>query len=109
MNNIDVEACFAYIQSNAQKLGHYEGEIIRLEAKVKATKAALMEASSFTSATMKEASALKDQIYMEVVHELSSATAKKVELGIMIKAAFQKVETARAQMYLSRSELRNLQ
>tara|TARA_R110000868_G_scaffold302443_1_gene562964 strand:- start:881 stop:1207 length:327 start_codon:yes stop_codon:yes gene_type:complete len=106
--DINIENCFAYIQANADKLGKAKGEIIRLEAKVKATKAALMEASDSSSVAMKEADSLKALSYLEVVKELADMTAEETKLGIMIKAAFQKVETHRAIMYLQRQEMRNL-
>jgi hypothetical protein len=109
MYEIDVEACFRYIKTKAPELGKAEGELIRLEAKVKAVKAALMEASDASSAVMKESDSLRDPKYMDAVKELANMTAIKVELGIMVKAAFQKIETDRSQAYLARAELRNIQ
>ena len=108
MDGIDYEACFRYIQSNAKKMGDLEGELIQLEGKLKATKATLMDASDSSSAAMKEVDSLKQPAYMEVVNDLAKATAAKTELSIMIKAAFQKIETQRSQAYLARQELKNL-
>jgi hypothetical protein len=106
---IDLEACFNYVQTNALNLGKAEADVIRLEGKMKAVKAALMDASDASSAAMKEVDSYRHSAYLEVVNELAEATAKKVQLGIMIKAAFQKIECHRAQSYTTRAELRNLQ
>ena len=106
--DINVEGCFHYIQSNARKMGELEGDLIALEGKLKATKAVLMEQSESSSAAMKEVDAFRNPAYMEVVNELAKATAMKTEISIMIKAAFQKIETARAQEYTKRQELKNL-
>ena len=105
---INLERCFAFIQTEANNLGKHEGDVIRLEGKVKAVKAALMEASDSSSAAMKEMDSLRHPAYMEAVNELAEATAKKVQLGILIKAAFQKIECHRAGEYTKRQELRNL-
>ena len=105
--DINIENCFAYIQANADKLGRAKGEIIRLEAKVKATKAALMDASDSSSIAMKEADAHKHISYLEVVKELADMTAEEAKLGIMVKAAFQKVECWRALEYGRRAEIKN--
>lgn len=104
---IDVEACFKYIQVNAQKIGHAKGELVRLESKVKATKAMLMDHSDASSIAMKEADAYKHVEYLTVVNELAQATALETELSIMVKAAFQKVETHRALEYTRRAEIKN--
>jgi len=104
---INVEACFSYIQTNARKMGELEGDLVQLEGKLKATKAALMDASDSSSAAMKEVDAYKNIAYMEVVKELAQTTAMKTEISIMIKAAFQKIETHRAQVYLARQEAKN--
>jgi hypothetical protein len=104
---INIESCFQYIQANADKLGKAKGEIIRLEAKVKATKSALMDASDSSSVAMKEADAYKNLGYMEVVKELADMTAEETKLGIMIKAAFQKAECWRALEYGRRAEIKN--
>lgn len=106
--DIDIDACFKFVQANAQNLGNAKGEIIRLEGKLKATKAALMDASDSSSAAMKEADAHRHPEYMKVVSELSAATAEETRLGIMVKAAFQKIECWRANSYTTRQELRNL-
>lgn len=106
---IDVKACFDYVQTNAQNLGKAKGEIIRLEAKAKATKAALMDASDSSSVAMKEADANRSNTYLEVINELAHATAEECRLGILIKAAFQKIETFRALEYTKRQEVKNLQ
>ena len=108
MMEINIERCFAFIQTEAANLGKHEGDVIRLEGKVKATKAALMEASDSSSAAMKEVDAYRHPAYMECVAELAEATAKKIQLGILIKAAFQKVECHRSQEYVKRQELRSL-
>ena len=57
---------------------------------------------------MKEVDSYRHPAYMEVVNELAKATAMKTELSIMIKAAFQKIETQRSQAYLARQELKQL-
>lgn len=105
---INIERCFAFIQTEANNLGKHEGDVIRLEGKVKAVKAALMEASDSSSAAMKEMDSLRHPAYMDAVNELAEATAKKVALGILIKAAFQKVECHRQQEYTKRQEIKNL-
>jgi hypothetical protein len=104
---IDIEACFKYIQTNAQKLGHAKGELVRIEAKVKAIKAALMNDSAASSIAMKEADSYQHIEYLKVVQELADATALETELSIMVKAAFQKVETHRALEYTRRAEIKN--
>ena len=108
MDQIDVDACFRFVQANAQNLGNAKGEIIRLEGKLKATKAALMDASDSSSAAMKESDALRDVRYMEVVNELAAATAEETRLGIMIKAAFFKIEVFKTLEYTRRQEIKNL-
>jgi hypothetical protein len=106
--NIDIQACFDYVQTNAQNLGKAKGEIIRLDAKLKAVKAAVMENSDASSVAMKEADAHKHIDYLQVVNELAHATAEECRLGILVKAAFQKIETHRSLTYLARQELKNL-
>lgn len=106
--DIDVAACFNYVQTNAQNLGNAKGEIIRLEAKVKATKAALMDASDSSSIAMKEVFAYGNPQYMAVVQELADATAEEARLGIMIKAAFFKIEVFKTLEYTRRQEIKNL-
>jgi hypothetical protein len=107
--NIDIQACFDYVQTNAQNLGKAKGEIIRLDAKLKAVKAAVMENSDASSIAMKEATAHKHIDYLQVVNELASATAEECRLGILVKAAFQKIETFRALEFTRRAEIKNIQ
>ena len=106
---IDVQACFDYVQTNAQQLGKAKGEIIRLEAKIKAIKAAIMDSSDATSIAMKEAESHKHPDYLQAINELAAATAEECRLGILVKAAFQKVETFRALEFTRRAEIKNLQ
>ena len=108
MDTIDVDACFRFVQANAQNLGNAKGEIIRLEGKIKQTKAVLMEHSDQGSVAMREADAHKSQEYMKVVQELAEATSEETRLGIMIKAAFFKIEVFKAMEYTRRAEVRNL-
>ena len=105
---IDVKACFDFVQTNAQNLGKAKSEIIRLEAKTKATKAALMDASDSSSVAMKEADAYKHITYLEVVNELAAATAEECRLGILIKAAFFKIEVFKSLEYTRRAEIKNI-
>ena len=108
MNEINVDACFQYIQTQADNHAFAKSEIIRTEAKLKATKAALMEASDQSSIAMREADAYRDIRYMEVAVEIANATREEAKLNTLIKAAFAKLECFRADLYTKRQELKNL-
>jgi len=108
MNEINVDACFKFIQTEADNHAFAKSEIIRLEAKLKATKAALMEASDQSSIAMRESDSYRDIRYMEVAVEIANATREEARLNTLIKAAFAKLECFRADLYTKRQELKNL-
>jgi len=105
---IDIEACFRFIQTSALEHSTAKGEVVLLEAKLKSVKGALMTFSEESSIAMKEADAYKNPDYMAVAKQLALETAKEAKLNTLIKAAFAKIEIYKSELYTQRKELKNL-
>jgi len=108
MSDIDSTTCFAFIQTQAQEHANAKGNIVSLEAKLKSVKAVLMDNSDASSLGAKEIDAYKDMRFLECANELAREVTKEAKLNTLIKAAFAKLETHRAELYMARQELKNL-
>jgi hypothetical protein len=81
------ESAIQFMVDEAQTYGDACAEVARLENVMKATKAALMQASESTSAAMKECDALADQRYIDLIGQYAEAVRVQTFLKTKLKAA----------------------
>jgi hypothetical protein len=83
---VRAEKAITYMIEHAEEYGDACAEVARLENIMKATKAALMNASSASSAAMKECDALADSRYMEFIGQHAEAVKTQTYLKTRLKA-----------------------
>jgi hypothetical protein len=81
------EVAIQFMVDSAEQYAVACADVARLENAMKATKAALMNASPASSAAMKECDALADQRYIEYIGQLAEAVRTQTYLKTKLKAA----------------------
>lgn len=89
------EAVIQFMVDHADEYAEACSEVARLENIMKSTKAALMNASSASSAAMKECEALADLRYMELIGKHADSIRAQTYLKTKLKAAELTVDTFR--------------
>lgn len=81
------EGAIQFMVDNAEAYADASADVARLENVMKATKAALMNASAASSAAMKECDALADQKYIDYIGKHAEAVRQQTYLKTKLKAA----------------------
>jgi hypothetical protein len=89
------EVVIQFMVDNAEEYANACADVARLENMMKATKAALMNASPASSAAMKECDALADSRYIAYIGQHADAVKTQAFLKTKLKAAELTVEVFR--------------
>lgn len=81
------ESAIQFMVDNAEQYAQACADVARLENAMKATKAALMNASSASSAAMKECEALADPRHIDLIGQHAEAIKVQTFLKTKLKAA----------------------